>query len=53
MVAFQGEIISFCHTAVCDLGHMTITAPNLTRWRMPFKTFRPIYLRPVYLGVVA
>jgi len=48
MVAFQWEIISFCHTAVCDLDHMTITAPNPTRLRMPSKTFRP-----VYLGVVA
>jgi len=45
MVAVQSGIILFCH-AVCDLGHMTITALNLTR--LPSKT-----VQRAYLGVVA
>ncbi len=48
MVAFQSEIIPFCHTAVCDLDHTTISVLNLTRLRLPFKT-----VQPAYLGVVA
>jgi hypothetical protein len=48
MVAFQSEIILFCHTAVCDLDHMKTTALDLTRLRWFSKI-----VQPAYLGVVA
>ena len=50
MVAFQSDIIPFCHTAVCDPDHMKITAPDLTRLRLPSKTAQPLFAG---LGVVA
>jgi hypothetical protein len=48
MVAFQSEIILFCHTAVGDLDHMKTTALDLTRLRWFSKI-----VQPAYLGVVA